>query len=173
MSYFLDTAFAYPSYSLDIAFAYLSLLGKLAQPKPTPKINSFQEITLTEYKKHVGNRYRNKGQNMTLNSALQAVEKQKEFTGAAVEEFASIFTKQTAKLVEAVKDREERQRAIPPQLVPPLKESKLRNFPNINEIGQKMTGTGAAVAAEANKLQANRKAAKELKIRELAALNAE
>lgn len=115
---------------------------------------------------------------MMLNSALQAVEKQKEFTGRAAEDFASAFTKQTAKLVEVVKAREERQKAMPPQLPAPLNEPKLRSFPNKNGTSRKMTGTEAAVAAEADKLRANRRGAKELQIRgkyeaELAALNAE
>ncbi len=42
-----------------------------------------------------------------LSTALQAVEKQKEFTGAAAEEFARVFNTQTSKLVEAIKAREE------------------------------------------------------------------
>ena len=79
-------------------------------------------------------------------------------------------------MVEAVKAREARQKILPPQLPPPLKESKLRSLPNKNGVSQKMTK--AAVAAEANKLRAHRKAAKGLKIgkkyeAELAALNAE
>lgn len=93
---------------------------------------------------------------MMLNSALQAVEEQKEFTGSAAEEFASAFTRQTAKLVEVVKAREERQKAIPPQLPAPLNEPKLRSFPHKNGASRKMTGTEAAVAAEADKLRANR-----------------
>lgn len=114
---------------------------------------------------------------MMLNSALQAVEKQKEFTGSAAEEFASAFTRQTAKLVEVVKAREESQKAMPPQLPVPLNEPKLRCFPNKNGASRKI-GIEAAVAAEADKLRANRRAAKELQIRgkyeaEPAALNAE
>ena len=165
------------SYSLDPAFAYPSLHGT-AQPRSTPTTDSFQEMSLPNYERHAGNRYRNHGQNMMLNSALQAVEKQKEFTGRAAKDFASAFTKQTAKLVEVVKAREERQKAMPPQLPAPLNEPKLRSFPNKNGTSRKMTGTEAAVAAEADKSRANCRAAKELQIREkyeaeLAALNAE
>lgn len=36
------------------------------------------------------------GQNLTLSTALQAIEKQKEVTGAAAEEFAREFTTQTS-----------------------------------------------------------------------------
>ena len=119
------------SYSLDPAFIYPSLHGT-AQPSSTPITDSFQEMPLPNYEKHAGDRYRNHGQNMMLNSALQAAEKQKEFTGRAADGFASTFTKQTAKLVEVVKAREERQKAMPPQLPAPLNEPKLRSFPNKN-----------------------------------------
>lgn len=101
-----------------------------------------------------------------LSTALQAVEKQKEFTGAAAEEFARVFTTQTSKLAEAVKAREERHKVLPPQLPPPLKEPKLRSFPNKNGESRKMTGTEAAVAAEADRTRASRKAKKEQEIRE-------
>ncbi len=116
---------------------------------------------------------------MMLNSAFQAVEKQKEFTGRAAEDFASAFTKQTAKLVEVVKKvRKERQKAMPSQLSAPLNKPKLRSFPNKNGTSRKMTGTEAAIAAKADKLRANCRAVKELQIREkyeveLATLNAE
>ncbi len=62
-----------------------------------------QEIIEAEYEKHAGDQYRNHGQNLMLSTAFQAVEKQKEFTGAAAEEFACVFTTQTSKLVEVVK----------------------------------------------------------------------
>ena len=95
-----------------------------------------------------------------LSIALQVVEKQKEFTGAAAEEFARVFTTQTSKLVEAVKAREEWHKVLPPQLPPPL------NFLNKNRESRKMTGTEAAVAAEADRTRASRKAKKEQEIRE-------
>lgn len=166
------------SYFLDPAFAYLSLHGNTTQPRSTPTMDSFQEMSLPKYKRHAGDQYQNNGQNMMLNSAFQVVEKQKEFTSSAAEEFASAFTGQTAKLVEVVKAREERQKAMLPQLPAPLKEPKIRRFLNKNGASRKMTGTEAAVAAKADKLRANRRAAKELQIREkyeaeLAALNAE
>lgn len=43
-----------------------------------------------------------------LNNIFQAIEKQKEFTSIAAEEFASAFIRQTAKMVKIVKKREER-----------------------------------------------------------------
>ena len=77
-----------------------------------------------------------------------------------------MFTTQTSKLVEAVKAQEEWYKVLPPQLLPLLKEPKLRNFPNKNGESQKMTGTEAAVAAEADRTRASRKAKKEQEILE-------
>lgn len=75
-----------------------------------------------------------------LNVALQAVEKQKEFSGVAAEEFAQTFRVQTAKIVEEVEAQEEKRRILPVQLPLPLKESRLRSFPNKNGMAWKMTG---------------------------------
>ena len=91
-----------------------------------------QEITVAEYERHAGDQYRNHGQNLMLTTALQVVEKQKEFTGAVAEEFARVFSTQTSKLVEAIKAQEERHKVFPLQLPLPLKELKLRSFPNKN-----------------------------------------
>ena len=44
-----------------------------------------------KYGRHAGDQYRNHGQNLMLNVPLQAVEKQKEFSGAAAEVFAQTF----------------------------------------------------------------------------------
>lgn len=41
-----------------------------------------------------------------------SIKKQKEYTGAAAEEFARVFTIQTSKLLKAVKAREERQSCL-------------------------------------------------------------
>lgn len=111
------------------------------------------------------------------NVALQAVEKQKEFSGAAAKEFARIFRVQTAKTVEAVEAQEEKRKILPPQLLLPLKEPKLQSFPSKNGMARKMTGTEAAVAAEADEARARRRAKEELEIKakykaELAALDA-
>ncbi len=75
-------------------------------PRQTPtslEPEILQEITKAEYERYTGDQYRNHGQNLMLSTVLQAVEKQKKFTGAAAEEFARAFTIQTSKLVEAVK----------------------------------------------------------------------
>lgn len=45
---------------------------------------------------------------MILNNIFQTVEKKKKFKDSVDEEFASVFTRQTAKLVEIVKAREEK-----------------------------------------------------------------
>ena len=55
-----------------------------------PKI--LQEITEAEYEKHAGDQYRNHSQKLIFSTDLQAVEKQKEFTGAFAEKFARVFT---------------------------------------------------------------------------------
>ena len=110
-----------------------------------------QEITGAEYERHSGDLYWNYCQNLMLSTALQAVKKQKKFTSAVAEKFMRIFTIQKSKLVEAVKAREERHKVLPPQLPLPLKKPKLRSFPKKNGKSQKMIGTEAAVAAEADR----------------------
>ena len=95
-----------------------------------------------------------------LSIALQAVEKQKEFTGAVAEEFVRVFTTQTSKLVEAVKALGGRQKVLPPQLPPLQNEPKLRSFSDKNGASRKMTGTEAVVTAEADRIRASRKAKK-------------
>ncbi len=44
------------SYSLDPAFVYPSL-HSMAQPRSTPITDSFQEMSLPNYERHVGDRY--------------------------------------------------------------------------------------------------------------------
>lgn len=67
-----------------------------------------------------------------LNSAFQAVKKQKKFINGIAKEFVSRFISQTAKLVEIVKAREEKQKAIFLQLSAPLNKPKLQSFLNTN-----------------------------------------
>lgn len=119
-----------------------------------------REITAAECKRHAGGKYQNHGQNLILSTAPQAIDKQKEFTGAAAEKFARLFTTQTFKLVKAVKAREEMQKALPPQLFLPLKELKLCSSPNKNCANRKMNGISAAVATESDRIRACRKAKK-------------
>ncbi len=141
-----------------------STRARQTQTSLEPEI--LQEITEAEYEKNAGDQYQNHDQNLMLSTALQAVEKQKEFTGATAKAFARVFTTQKSKLIEAVKAREERHTVLPPQLPPLLKEPKLRSFPNKYGESRKMTGTKAAVAAEADRTRASRKAKKEQDIRE-------
>lgn len=47
-----------------------------------------------------------------LNSAFQAVKKQKKFTNGVAQEFVSRFISQTAKLVKIIKTGEEKQKSI-------------------------------------------------------------
>ncbi len=61
----------------------------------------------------MGAQYQNHGQNLMFSTALQEVEKRKEFTYATIEECARVFTTQTSKLVEAVKAQEERHKVLP------------------------------------------------------------
>ena len=99
-------------------------LSTSIQPRQTPtslEPEILRDITAAEHERHAGVQYRNHGQNLTLSTALQAVEKQKEFTGAAAEEFAHAFTTQTTKLVEGIEAQEERHEALPLQLPLPLK----------------------------------------------------
>ena len=98
-----------------------------------------------------------------LSTAFQSVEKQKEFTGAAAEKFARVFTTQTSKLVEAVKLQEKRHKVLPPQLPPMLKKPKLCSFTKKNGESRKITGTEAAVAAEVDRTRASRKVKKKIK----------
>ena len=168
------------SYSHDQEFTYAFLPNATTNSPAALEPDLPQEVTVTEaqYERHAGDQYRNHGQNLTLNVALEAVEKQKEFSGAAAEEFARIFKTQTAEIVDAVEAREKRRKTLLPQLPLPLKEPKLRSFPSKNGIARKMTGTEAAIAAEADKTRARRKAEKQLEIKakyeaELAALDAD
>ncbi len=98
------------SYSHDQEFTYKFLPNATTNLSATSEVVFFQEIISTgaKNKRHVGDQYQNYGQNLMLNVALQAVEKQKEFSGAAAEEFAQTFRVQTAKIVEAVKAREQK-----------------------------------------------------------------
>lgn len=89
------------------------------------------------------------------------MEQQKRFSGTAAEEFAQAFKAQTGKIVEALKSKEERRNNLPLQLPAPLQEPRLRNSP----FKSKMTGTEAAVAAEADTARAQRKARKQLEIK--------
>ncbi len=140
------------SYSHEKEFTYAFLPNATTKPSAISEVDTFQEIisTRAEYERHVGDKYRNHGQNLMFDVALQVIEKQKEFSGAAAEEFAQIFRVQTAKIVEVVKTQEEKRKILPPQLSLLLKEPKLQSFPNKNSIARKMTGTEAAIAAEAD-----------------------
>ncbi len=154
------------SYFHDQKFTYLFLANATANPSATSEVEPFQEITLTRtgYGRQVSDQYRNLGQNLMLIVALQAVEKQKEFSGATVKKFAHTFGVQTAKIVEAVKSQKEKRKILPPQLLLPLKDSKIQSFPNKNSMAQNMTGTKAGVVAEEDEVRARRKAKKELEI---------
>ncbi len=139
-----------------------------------------QEMTVTEakYKRHVGDQYRNHCEKLALNVALEAVEKQEIFSDAAAEDFAHIFKNQTAKMVDAVEEREKKWKNLLPQLLSPLKEPKLCSFPSKNGIARNMTGTEAEIVAEEDKTRARCKAKKQLEIKtkyeaELAALDAD
>ena len=130
------------------------------------------------YERHAGDQYRDHGRNMMMKAALYVIEKQKAFRGAAAEDFARAFQKQTVKISEAVKERVERQQILPAQLPPSFKEPNLRKFPNKSGHNRRMTGTEAALAAEADQERLSRKAEKQLEITaryeaELAALEAE
>ena len=169
------------SYSHDPEFTYAFLSSTTTKPPAIPEVdllhNSKSTEPETDYDRHAGDQYRNHGQNLMLNVALQAVEKQKGFSGAAAEEFAQIFRVQTAKIVKAVEAQEKKRNILPAQLPPPLKEPKLRSFPNKNGMARKMTSTEAAIAAEADEIRARRKAKKQEEIKakyeaELAALDA-
>lgn len=61
-----------------------------------------------------------------------------------------------------MKAKEERRNTLPPQLPAPLQEPRLRSFPDKNNGQCRMTGTEAAVAAEANTARVQRKSEKEL-----------
>ena len=157
------------SFSDDPNFTY----DFLAQRFTGKNIN--REESPSEYDRHPGDQYRNHGQNLMLVTAIEVVEQQKQFSGAASEEFARAFKARTSKIVEALKAKEERRNNLPPQLPPPLQELKLRSFSHKNSDRRKMTGTEAAITAEADTARAQRKAEKELEIKrkyeaELAAL---
>lgn len=94
-----------------------------------------------------------------LDTAIEVVKQQKQFSGTAAKEFAQAFKAQTGKIVEALKAKEERRNNLPPQLPAPLQEPRLRNFPSKS----KMTGTEAVVAAEADPLELNAKLERNLK----------
>lgn len=81
------------SYSYDQEFTYLFLPNATTNPSAISEVDPFYEIKSTEaeYKRYAGNLYQNLGQNSMLNVALQAVEKQKEFSGATAEEFDQTF----------------------------------------------------------------------------------
>ncbi len=92
------------SYSHDQEFTYTFLPNATTNSPAALEPDLPQKVTVTEaqYKRHAGDQYQNHGQNLTLNVALEAVEKQKEFSGAAAEKFARIFKTQTAKIADAV-----------------------------------------------------------------------
>lgn len=60
-----------------------------------------------------------------FNNVFLLVKKQKKFINSIAKKFASAFTKQTAKLIEIVKAREEKQKTIPFQLFTLFNKSKL------------------------------------------------
>lgn len=77
------------SYSHDQEFAYAFLPNATINPSAASEVYPSQEIkTEAKYERHAGDQYQNHGQNLMLDVALQAVEKQKEFSGVAAEEFA-------------------------------------------------------------------------------------
>lgn len=125
-----------------------------------------EEESLSKYDRHSGDQYQNHGQNFMLDTTIKVVEQQKQFSGTAAEEFAQAFKAQTGKIVEALKAKEERQNNLPPQLLAPLQEPRIRNFPSKNSGRRKMTDTEAAVVAEADSARAQRKTRKELEIKQ-------
>ena len=132
------------SYSHDQEFTYAFLLNTTTyspptcfETRPAPKFDCNGSTIWKTRRWSVSEPW----SKLTLNIALEAVEKQKEFSGAAAEEFARIFKTQTAKFVDAVEAREKKRKTLLPQLPLPLKKSKLRSFPSENGMVRKMTGT--------------------------------
>lgn len=75
------------SYSNNQKFTNAFLPNITINPLATSAVNPSQEIKTLEvkYKRQADNLYQNHDQNLILNVALQAVEKQKELSGAAAE----------------------------------------------------------------------------------------
>ncbi len=108
------------------------------------------EESVSEYNRPFGDQYQNYGQNPMLDTAIEVVKQQKQHFSTAAEEFARAFKAQTSRIVEALKAKKKKQNNLPPQLPPPLQELKLCSFPYKNSDRHKMTGTEAAIAAEAD-----------------------
>lgn len=81
------------TYSHDLKFTYAFLPNATINPSAISEIDLSHEIQSmeAEYERYAGDLYRNHGQNLMLNVALQAIEKQKEFFGAAAKEYAQTF----------------------------------------------------------------------------------
>ena len=75
------------SYLTGSNFKNHSISTRPRQTSTSLELEILQEITEAKYERHSGDQYRKYGQNLILSTALQEVEKQKEFTGAAAEEF--------------------------------------------------------------------------------------
>lgn len=102
------------SFSDDSNFAYDFLAQQFS------KADVGKGKSLSKYDRYSGDRYRNHGQNIMLDTAIEVVEQQKQFSGTAAEEFPQAFKAQTGKIVEALKAKKERRNNLPPQLPAPL-----------------------------------------------------
>ncbi|MCJ1359378.1 MAG: hypothetical protein MMC33_009380 [Icmadophila ericetorum] len=109
-----------------------------------------------------GDRFRNQGTNLVLESALKVVAMHNDLDGELAEVYAKSFSTMSSRIVEQAKGLSERMSLSLPD---PLREANVRQFPNSRRLKRGMTGREAAEADEKDREQERRKIAGQGKIR--------
>ena len=93
------------SYSHNQELIYAFVLNATTNPLAILEVDLSYGIksTMAKYQKYAGDLYYNHSQNLILDLALQALGKQKEFSGATIKKFVKTFRVQIAKIVEVIK----------------------------------------------------------------------
>jgi hypothetical protein len=102
----------------------------------------------SEAVENLGDRYRNGGRDMTLQSALAAVQAQMGLTGQQAEEFAKLFRLQNERLVADFRNQTESRALLPPTLPKPIKRPTLKEF-KAHGITKRRAMTGCEAAEHA------------------------
>ncbi|MCJ1360007.1 MAG: hypothetical protein MMC33_010010, partial [Icmadophila ericetorum] len=109
-----------------------------------------------------GDRFRNQGTNLVLESALKVVTMHNDPDGESAETYAKSFSTMSSRIMEQAKGLSER---MPLSLPDPLREANVRQFPNSRRLKCGMTGREAAEADEKDREREQRKIAGQGKIR--------
>jgi hypothetical protein len=129
-------------------------------------IDTSTQSAETTQDRYIGDRYRNRGKNLMMRTAMEALEVQEELTGQDAEEYVDLFKTGVEKLHQRIGERNERRQEMPAVLPDVLQTNQsLKKFPNSKVSKRAMTGAEAEIAGQQAKKQKQRRDAKEAEIK--------